>query len=236
LVRAEWLAEHQAQIIKELMKNEGRYQGDAPADSLRSKINDLKALFLARFPIAMTKRLAKAFYNRMSTYNAAKVGSAFKTAGVDLKDALARENLSDFAGVAIQNQVDLIKSIDEEYFSKIEKIIYNGMLAGSDYETLATKIQEATGATRKRAKFIARDQSASVNGMLSKKRAEAVGITKGIWIKSKFTKTKNYTPRKSHIEADGKVFELSKGLKVDGEYIFPSQEINCTCSYGFVVD
>jgi SPP1 gp7 family putative phage head morphogenesis protein len=236
LVRVEWLKEHQAQIIKELKKNEGRYQGDAPADDLRATINKRKELYSARFTHKMSTNLAKTFYKRIDSYNSKKIGSALEALGIDLEYILKRENLKDFVGTAIQNQVDLITSIGSEHFDKIEKIVYNGMMEGEDFASLGKKIEEATGASAKRAKMIARDQTTTINTMLSKKRAEAAGITKGEWVKPKFVKTKNYTPRKSHIAANGKVFPLDKGLLVDGEYQFPGQAINCTCSFAFVVD
>ena len=235
LVRTAWLEEKQAQLIKELKQNSHRFETDAPATDLKAKINDLREQFKKRFPALMTQRLAKAFYKRISSYNSDKMQSAFNALGIDLKDVLKRENLEDFANIAIKNQVDLITSIPDEYFDKVEKIVLNGMQAGSDYETLGKKIMEATGATKKRAKFIARDQTSTINSQLSKRRAEAAGVTTGIWVKTKFSKTAKYTPRESHIKADGKTFPLDKGLKVDGEYIIPGEKIGCSCTIAYTV-
>jgi len=231
LVRARWLEEHQDQILREL-----RQQTDAPGTDLRTKINSLRDAYLARFPIRMTQRLAKRFYQRINSYNEKEMNGAFKALGIDLASELTKSGLKDFSNIAIQNQVNLIKSISDDYFDKIENLVYNGVMNGEDFATLGKKIQEATGATKKRAKFIARDQTATVNANLSKARAEQAGITKAEWVKTKSSKTENYTPRESHIKADGKGFDLNKGLLVDGEYIFPGQKIGCTCVARYVVD
>lgn len=235
LVRANWLKENEAQIIRELKSNEARYQSDAPANELRAIIAAARKRYLERFPIAMTKRLAKNFYKRIDSYNSKKMGSAFKALGIDLESALKRENLTDYAGIAIQNQVDLISSISGEYFDKVEKIVYNGMQSGLDHEALGKKIQEATGVSAKRAKFIARDSTSTINSQLSVKRAANAGITKFVWLKTKMSKTSNYTPRKSHLAVDNKVFDLDKGAYVDGKWTFPGYPIGCTCAMSFVV-
>ena len=236
MTRVKWLQEHQEQLIRELKVNETRYQGDAPSSDLRIKINKLRELYMKRFPFAMNQRLAKTLFSRINKYNQSKMGSAFEAIGIDLKEQLKREKLEDYAGLSIQNNVDLISSISDEYFDKIEKVVYNGMMAGQDYQTLGKKIMEATGATAKRAKFIARDQTSTINAQLSRKRASAAGLTRGVWNKTKFNATSKYKPRQSHISADGKEYDLEKGLLVDGEYIHPGEAINCTCVASYVTD
>ena len=236
LVRANWLEEHQNQIIRELKSNASNFENDASGTDLIAKINSLREDYRKRFPALMTQKLAKTYYDRLNSYNSSKMNSAFNALGIDLKEALKKEKLEDFTNIAIKNQVDLITSIPDEYFAKVEKIVLNGMQAGTNYEDLGKKIQEVTGATKKRAKLIAKDQTTTINAQLSKKRATAAGITKGEWVKTKFSKTSNYNPRKSHIEADGKTFDLDKGLLVDGEYVIPGEPINCSCSLAFVVD
>lgn len=236
LVRTQWLKDHQDAIINLLKSNEDRYQTDAPASDLRAKINQLREMYRLRFTAAMTQRLAKRFFDRMNEYNKNKMKSAFNPLGIDLNETLKRENLTDFQSIAIQNQVDLIKSIESEYFDKIEKIVYNGMTTGQDWDTLAKQIRKATGATEKRSKLIAKDQVTTINSQLAKRRALNAGLTKCEWVKTKRFKTKNYNPRESHILADGKVFDINKGLKVDGKYIFPGSEINCSCVARYLLD
>ena len=230
LVRANWLKEHQSQIL-----NEVSLQTDAAGTDLRARINKLKEMFAKRFPKRATRRLATRVYDRADEYSYNSMNGAVKTLDVDLAKSIKASGLSSFANIAIQNQVDLITSIGDTYFNKIESTVYNGVMNGEDFEMLGKKIQNIAGVTAKRAKFIARDQTATLNSNLSRKRAETAGITEGVWIKTKPSKTSTYTPRESHNKADGKVFKLDKGLLVEGEYIFPGQPINCTCTMSYII-
>ena len=38
------------------------------------------------------------------------------------------------------------------------------------------------------------------------------------------------------MEADGRLFDISKGCLIDGEYIFPGELINCACSFAPVIE
>ncbi len=230
MVRVNWLKAHQDQILKEV-----KQQTDAAGTDLRVKINKLRQMFADRFTKRMARRLATNVYNRADNYSYNNMKGAINTLDIDLSKSLKEGGLTDFANIAIQNQVNLITSISDDYFDKIESLVYNGVMNGEDFDMLGEKIRKATGATAKRAKFIARDQTATLNSMISIARAKKTDIKKGIWIKTKPNKTKNYTPRESHNKADGKEFDLDKGLKVDGEYIFPGQKIGCTCTMSYVM-
>lgn len=230
MVRVNWLKDHQDQILKEV-----KQQTDAPGTDLRVKTNKLRQMFAKRFTKRMAKRLATNVYNRADDYSYNNMKAAINTLDIDLAKSLKDGGLTDFANIAIQNQVNLITSISDDYFDKIESLVYNGVMNGEDFDMLGEKIRKATGATAKRSKQIARDQTATLNSQISLKRAEKAGITKAIWIKTKPSKTKNYTPRESHNLADGKEFDVKKGLKVDGEYILPGVPINCTCTMSYVM-
>ena len=236
LVRTNWLKEHQDSIINTLKSNDEDFTMDASGTDITTKINKLRAMYLTRFPIAMTQRLATNFYRRVEKYNKSKMNSSFNALGIDLEAALKRENLTDFANIAIKNQVDLIKSISDEYFDKVEKITLNGMMNGTEWSDLGKQIQKATGATAKRARMLARDQTSTINANLTKKRATEAGFTRAVWQKNKPTKTATYTPRKSHLEVSGKEFDITKGMLVDNEYVFPGSPINCTCTAQILID
>ncbi|HHN9167526.1 TPA: phage head morphogenesis protein, partial [Escherichia coli] len=42
-------------------------------------------------------------------------------------------------------------------------------------------------------------------------------------------------PRPSHVKADGKEFDLDKGLYLDGEWVLPGEAINCRCTWSPVI-
>ena len=235
-VRAEWLAKREDGLFKTLKSNEERYQGDAPSGDLRTKLNEIRKAYNKRFTASMTRRLAKRMFALTNAFNVQSFKQSVDPLGVDVAEVLKRDNLKDYTSVTIQNNVNLITSMADDHFDKVESIVFNGMQSGTDWDVLADKIAKVSGSTLGKAKMIARDQVSTINAQLAKKRMTNAGITKGRWVKTKRAKSKNYTPRESHLKANGKEFDLDKGLYVDGEYTFPGEPINCTCTMVPVID
>ena len=138
------------------------------------------------------------------------------------KDAIIAENVS------------LIRSIPEKYFTEVEGMVYRSVARGGDRKQLVDELMSSfskrEGITLRRAKNIANDQVRKATSSLSAIRQQAAGITHGIWVHSHG----GSDPRKLHVKADGKVFKLSEGLPVgdnNGNMVKPGEEINCRCSW-----
>lgn len=137
------------------------------------------------------------------------------------KDAIIAENVS------------LIKSIPEKYFTDIEGSVYRSLVRGGDRKGLADEIEkhfiQRDDKTRHRADIIAKDQIRKATSALTIVRQEAAGVTHGIWIHS----AGQINPRHRHIKAHGKVFKLSEGYPCGdkGQYVKPGEEINCSCTF-----
>ena len=67
--------------------------------------------------------------------------------------------MRDIMRATIGQQVSLIKSIPSQYFTNIESLVMRSVQTGRDLEQLTTDLQEQFGVTRRRAAFIARDQT-----------------------------------------------------------------------------
>lgn len=133
----------------------------------------------------------------------------------------------------IAENVSLIRSIPEKYFTEVEGMVYRAVARGVDRKALADEIESAFGKrhgiTRRRAEFIARDQIRKATSSLSNARQQAAGIKKGIWIHS----GGGNEPRKKHVHANGEEFFLDKGLPIGdkGQYVLPGEEPNCGCTW-----
>lgn len=134
-------------------------------------------------------------------------------------DAIIAENLS------------LIRSIPEKYFTEIEGMVYRAVAKGGDRKQLADEIEvtfsKRHGITRRRAEFIARDQTRKATSALSAARQQAAGIVEAEWVHS----GGGHKPRQSHVKAgkERRRFKLAEGCLIDGEYIMPGQLPNCGC-------
>lgn len=142
------------------------------------------------------------------------------TAQLQLSDRM-KEDL----GRAVGMNVGLIRSIPNQYLAQVEKYVTEAVNAGFDLKTLTDNLEHTYHISRNRAKLIARDQANKANAVIERARRADLGITKAQWMHSGGAKE----PRESHVKAHGKVFNAQEGLKIDGKYILPGEEINCGC-------
>lgn len=133
----------------------------------------------------------------------------------------------------ISENVALIRSIPAQYFTEVESMVFRSMAKGGDRKTLSDEIEASFGKrfgiTRRRAEFIAKDQTRKATSALSAARQQAAGIREGEWVHS----GGGNQPRHSHVKAgkERKRFDLSKGCLIDGEYIMPGQLPHCGCTW-----
>lgn len=121
----------------------------------------------------------------------------------------------------IVENVKLIKSIPEQYLDGLAKTIQTGMQESDDYRSIRKQILKLGQSTKKRARFIARDQMSKFTNTLNKTRQESVGITRYTWRTARDSRVSD-----EHKAHDGKVFEWSKPPSPDGH---PGDRPNCRC-------
>src|SRR5690606_7800420 len=97
---------------------------------------------------------------------------------------------------------------------------------GFDLATLTDNLDHAYHIGRNRAKLIAIDQTQKVHAVMEQARRKELGIKRAVWRHSAAAKE----PRKSHVAANGKEFDVDKGMLIDGEYILPGEKIRCGCT------
>lgn len=150
--------------------------------------------------------------------------AAFQKKGMTVRLTWNRR-IADVTRAAINENVALIRSIPVQYHQRVETAVYEAVRAGSDLHTLYTTLEKSYDITQDRAKLIARDQHSKIVSDTTRERLKSAGITQAIWRHSHAGKE----PRQSHVEADGKKYDVDKGMYLDGEWTFPGREINCRC-------
>ena len=198
----------------------------SPAKLMQRAIKSLTRRWLKRFD-GVADKLASQFINASQKSSDVGFHNAMKKAGFTVEFSMSEEVKNALEGSLAEN-VGLIKSIAEKHLSSVETIVMQSVSRGFDMQYLADNLQEQYGVTKRRAAFIARDQSAKANAVIVTARQKSIGITHAIWRHSGGGRV----PRPSHLKAgrDRLMFDLSKGAFIDGEYIFPGQLINCRCS------
>jgi SPP1 gp7 family putative phage head morphogenesis protein len=140
--------------------------------------------------------------------------------------------LNDYLDASVFDNVSLIQSIPDQYLKQVESIVMTNVRAGGRPAAIAKQLTKQFDITEKRAKFIARDQTAKINGDLNMKRQQNVGFEYFQWITSEDSRV-----RDRHDDISDKVTAYGKGvyrwdnppLSDRGTPIIPGQDFQCRC-------
>ena len=149
-----------------------------------------------------------------------------KTLGVDIREdyymgSFYKNNIDDW----VKNNVDLIKSIPNEYIKDVYDLIYKGYTSGKTLSDVSKSIEHLNVVSANKAKFIARDQISKLNADIQKAQQIASGIEYYIWLTSKDERV-----RQSHRELDGKNCRWDNPPEnSDGRACHPGEDYGCRC-------
>lgn len=143
------------------------------------------------------------------------------------------EALNTVIEASIYDNTRLIRSIPEQYLSQVESIVVTNTRAGIRSSAIASQLADQFGVTERRAKFIARDQTAKVNSAVAQKRIIASGFEYFQWRTSRDSRV-----RDRHRAIADKVTEYGRGvyrydnppLSDKGEPILPGTDYQCRCT------
>lgn len=201
----------------------------APIVDLRRTMERLGRHWQRRFD-DLAPELAKVFVNGATAHTDAAFMASLKKSGFTVKFSPTQASMEGFQAVLSEN-VGLIKSIPAEYLQSVQGDVFRAVSSGYDLQKLTDTLQSRYGVTHKRAAFIARDQSSKAKAVIENVRRRELGITQAIWQHSGAGKE----PRPSHVAANGKTFDLDKGMLLDGELLLPGVAINCRCTSRAVI-
>ncbi len=199
------------------------------------------AVFMRDAMRKLARRWTKAFDSIAHKLSERFAGDTLENADVSLHNALDAAGftvefkmtapMNNALQATISENVGLIRSIPEKYFTEVEGLVMRSVARGRDLSYLTDELEKRYGITRRRAAVIARDQNNKATSVMQAARQQSLGITEGIWRHSHAGKE----PRPSHVKADGQRFDLSKGLYLDGKWVMPGEEINCRCTWSPVI-
>jgi SPP1 gp7 family putative phage head morphogenesis protein len=141
--------------------------------------------------------------------------------GVDIRTVVESQNLRPVLLRRIKKNTDLIKSLPQEHIDRVKKVLEEGITKGDDAASILATVREASEITDRRAKLIARDQMAKLNGDLTQARQIALGIDSYIWRTSRDARV-----RDDHRDREGNVYQWDKPPS-DGH---PGQPVQCRCT------
>lgn len=199
-------------------------QDALPATALRKAVRKLSRRWQRSFNEA-SWGLAQWFGLKVHQRSTEKLHKILKDGGwtVELKLTKAQR---DILHATINENVSLIKSIPQQYFTQIEGMVMRSVQTGRDLQQLTNDLQRHYKVTRRRAELIARDQNNKSNAALVRARQIELDL-KAIWVHSGAGKH----PRPTHVKQNGKEYDPVRGWfdPAVRRWIHPGSEINCRC-------
>lgn len=198
-------------------------------DRLKREIDRLKAKYTKRYG-ALSQKLPKSVIAKIQKDVDRRIRNILAEE-YEVKFKLTKEQQI-VAKLATVENVNLIKSIPQEFFKRLENDIYQSVSAGRDFPKLIKRIKDGYGVSERKSAMLAFDQTNKITERIDRETKKELGLTKAIWRHSSIPKE----PRHSHVAADGKEYDIRKGCYIDGEWIHPGEKINCGCFSQAIVE
>lgn len=189
-----------------------------------------------RSTLARLTDLARSTVRRLFGIEAVRYDQAWMrqvnaAAGVDLRGIITQSDLQPDIDLATQANVALISGLTEEVAKLVETTLIDHISAGRSTRDMAKALDEAFGFGKRRAKLIARDQTAKFNGTLARIRQQQAGVDRYIWWTVQDERVRGNpsgrypNAKPSHWDRQGKTFSWDQPPS-DGH---PGEPINCRC-------
>lgn len=196
-----------------------------PSQVLAKRLAEVGKRWIKRFD-DMAATIAERFIQSGKKATDSSMQQSFKDAGwtVQFKPT---KTIRDAMNASVVENVSLIKSIPQQYLKNVEGAVMRGFTNGRDLKQISDELQKHYGVTKRRAAFIARDQSNKLTATVTQARRIELGLFKAVWIHSAGGKV----PRASHVKAgkDKLEYDVREGALIDGAYIQPGYLPNCRC-------
>lgn len=180
---------------------------------------------------ALAPEISKKFINRTFSNYDSLMKAHLRKAGFTVRFQMTQFQ-RDALQATIKENVSLIKSISSQYLERVQGDVWRCVASGYDLKSLTDSLADGYGISLRRAENIARDQSFKAHATIERARRKELGITKAIWMHSHAGKK----PRPSHVKANGQIFDVDKGMYLDGEWIHPAQLPFCRCTSRSVIE
>ena len=209
-------------------------QDASPAAQLRIELNRLGRQWQKRFNDAAPE-MAEFFAQQSHRRSDRVLKDILKRAGWSVSMTMTPEIQEALRASVVEN-VALIRSIPQQYFTQIQGMVMRSVQAGRDLETLSKELRKQYGVTYRRAALIAKDQNNKSTAVIQRTRQQALGIEEGIWLHSHGGKK----PRPTHYANHGKRFNIKEGWYDPDprvrKKIWPEELINSRCCWKPIVE
>jgi hypothetical protein len=138
----------------------------------------------------------------------------------------------------LRRNIELLDDLEKKHVKQVYEAALRSVLTGRDMATLCTALMKIEGMAQGRAVEITRSLHNKATALINRDRQTSLGITHAIWICSKggpcmrdpsHPTAAEVQQDSAHRSANGKKYEIAKGLLVDGKWTWPGFEEGCSC-------
>lgn len=134
--------------------------------------------------------------------------------------AAVEKPTTDRIPVFARENVDLIKTVPERYFDRIQEAVTDAFESGANVDDLTSRLMDIDDISESDARRIARDQVGKLAAQVNQDRQEALGVTGYVW-----RGAMDQRERDEHRDREGQHFEWDDPPE-DGH---PGEAIQCRC-------
>lgn len=142
----------------EYRKQETRIAQDSPASDLQDRLKRLFRYWTRRWKES-AESFAREFVGSTRRRTEASMRQALKNAGFTVKMKASTRAMNDVERALLLENYNIIKSIPQQYITDVTGLVMRSASMGRDVAFLTDELHKRYEITRRRAEFIARDQS-----------------------------------------------------------------------------
>jgi hypothetical protein len=139
----------------------------------------------------------------------------------------------------LRRNVELLAGVEKKHVKQIYELALRSIVGHRDFHSFCTEMMDMhiEGMTRSKAAEIGRSLANKAGAVIERERRTSLGITHAKWLYSNAPcmRDPNHPSAAevqrdaAHCAANGKRYEISKGLFVDGKWTWPGVEEGCKC-------
>lgn len=195
--------------------------------------NAVKRKLMTRFTNERLARIVKNIMQQVDRESRQKLyGQVEKHIGINVTQLIEKEGLKSQTNALILETIQWVKKIRDETLEEYTNNTLHAMTEGKSLDQIMEQYDGMAEKRKNHASFTARNQVQNYNAITTKLRVQNLGITRAVWKTAHDERV-----RPSHVDREGKEFELSEGLysSIDGKKLLPGVDYNCRCTATYII-
>jgi hypothetical protein len=143
--------------------------------------------------------------------------------------------VTDAVKADLRKSISLLGDVDQKHFEPIYDAAFRSISAGRDLHLLYKALLQMNidGLTKRRAGDIARQLNNAATALMNREQQELLGVKQAQWLYSgapcEIDLKAPTGQDAAHRAANGKKYEVSKGMFLNGKWTWPGVEAGCKC-------